>query len=750
MFQNVLMLMGLGAAVVPLVLHLLSRARYRTVDWGAMMFLRGADTRQRQSTRFSQLFLVVVRMAVIALLAVALAKPVVRGSWIGAAQPGPLTAAIVLDCSASMAFEENGRSRFELARGAARQVLAGLRRGDRAILVLTGSNHDDAQDLRATTELRAADARLAALRPGISRADLAAGLRTAWNKLAEVEPSQRQIFVITDRQTLSWSGVIGAQSNWVSPWLNRSAGPAVPMEGFIIPIGNLEADNIVIDSIELLDPPAIRGQPVDLEVHLRNYGSVQRAALPLVVRFGEKKVFETKVNLAPNSTAAFKATVKEGFAAAGSQVISASVVSANYRSDDTLRMVIDVIDPIHVLIVSGDERTPGAAGTLRSESDFIRVALAPYQAATGQAGRDPCNVEVKPIEQWDGTILGAFDVVILANVERFDVRQIREIEQFVYGGGGLLIAPGNLSRVENYNELLYRDGAGLMPAELLAATPADGSQATSLLGWRPDHPVFRFLRGRPDPLPSSTIGRYFPARPHQPDARSLAEYASGWPLLVETPRQPSERRGRVILMTTPLDVDWGNLPFSNFYLPFTQSLIRYLSGGGAENRNLRPGDIIQVRLEASPLNRAVTLERPGVKEPVPLELVRFGDQAEVRYTDTREPGEYRLNINEEGKPPRVVHYVVTPPLDESDPAQLTDDNWKTIEKSLGFRRLDTSDEPIIQAMSETRDGRELWSTLLVGVIALAVLEMMIARRYSRAPAEQKPSSRATEVQAVLR
>ena len=106
MFLNVLMLMGLGAAVVPLVLHLLSRARYRTVDWGAMMFLRDADARQRQSTRFNQFLLVSARMAVIALLAVALAKPVVRGAWFGQAQPGRLTAAIVLD------YAENGRRRI--------------------------------------------------------------------------------------------------------------------------------------------------------------------------------------------------------------------------------------------------------------------------------------------------------------------------------------------------------------------------------------------------------------------------------------------------------------------------------------------------------------------------------------------------------------------------------------------------------------------------------------------------------------
>jgi len=36
----------------------------------------------------------------------------------------------------------------------------------------------------------------------------------------------------------------------------------------------------------------------------------------------------------------------------------------------------------------------------------------------------------------------------------------------VYEGGGLIIAPGNFTRVENFNSLLYRDGLGLAPAKL--------------------------------------------------------------------------------------------------------------------------------------------------------------------------------------------------------------------------------------------------------------------------------------------
>ena len=46
MFLAPLMLVGIGAAVVPFVLHLLSRARYKDVEWGAMMFPSGADVRR--------------------------------------------------------------------------------------------------------------------------------------------------------------------------------------------------------------------------------------------------------------------------------------------------------------------------------------------------------------------------------------------------------------------------------------------------------------------------------------------------------------------------------------------------------------------------------------------------------------------------------------------------------------------------------------------------------------------------------
>src|SRR5881227_1617019 len=100
MFVNGLMLAGLGGAAVPLALHLLSRARYRTVNWGAMMFLTGAGRNELRRGRIRQWMLLLIRMAVVAVLAVALARPVI-GQATNAANEPKAIAAIVVDCSAS-------------------------------------------------------------------------------------------------------------------------------------------------------------------------------------------------------------------------------------------------------------------------------------------------------------------------------------------------------------------------------------------------------------------------------------------------------------------------------------------------------------------------------------------------------------------------------------------------------------------------------------------------------------------------
>jgi hypothetical protein len=322
--------------------------------------------------------------------------------------------------------------------------------------------------------------------------------------------------------------------------------------------------------------------------------------------------------------------------------------------------------------------------------------------------------------------------VVLANVPRLTAVQARQLEQYVYGGGGLLVAPGNLSRAEDYNAQLWRDGAGLLPAGLETLASPDGAQPTALLGLDLSHPIFQFLQGRQDPLPRVTIGRYFSIHGDEPRGKVLGQYTSGQPFMVED----VYGRGRVILLTTSLDADWSTLPYSNFYLPFVQSTVRYLAAGMVADRNLSPGQPIAEEIRAV-ANPRVTIEGPGISRNFLLEPVRSGEGYEARYTNTLRPGTYTLRIGTQPESPaeparesRRVHFVVNPPREESDLTNLSQDRLGAMSRALGASVLATDPPAIAAAISELRQRWELWPILIPIVIALAILEIGLARAWN--------------------
>jgi hypothetical protein len=278
----------------------------------------------------------------------------------------------------------------------------------------------------------------------------------------------------------------------------------------------------------------------------------------------------------------------------------------------------------------------------------------------------------------------------------------------------LIIAPGNFTRVDNFNSLLYRDGLGLSPAKIDPPAPGDGSRATALLGLELGHPIFRFRRGS-DPLPGAVIGRYFPSTPRQGESRVLATYASGEPFLIEGPRG----RGRVLLVTSPLDGDWNTLPLYPFYLPFVQSTVRYVCGVSAGSRNLLPGDVIAMSFDESmeQIQAWRNDEKLNVGE----------DRTQVRVTDTQ-PGVYRIEAK--GRNGRVVHFVVQSPRGESDLTPLSSDQWQKLEQNLGFVRVDMDRQNLGPVLVAERRGRELWLELVVIALVLGVAEMALARMWT--------------------
>src|SRR4051795_2814538 len=66
---------GLAAMSIPIIIHILNRRRYKTVQWAAMEFLLRAMRKNRRRLKFEQWLLLATRCAVSILAATALARP---------------------------------------------------------------------------------------------------------------------------------------------------------------------------------------------------------------------------------------------------------------------------------------------------------------------------------------------------------------------------------------------------------------------------------------------------------------------------------------------------------------------------------------------------------------------------------------------------------------------------------------------------------------------------------------------------
>ena len=105
------LLWALPVALLPLVIHLLNRLRYRSVRWAAMMFLVAATRSSTRRARLRHYLILLCRILLLAAFLFALCRPMV-GGWLGSALAGPPdTIILLLDRSSSMAATVARRQR---------------------------------------------------------------------------------------------------------------------------------------------------------------------------------------------------------------------------------------------------------------------------------------------------------------------------------------------------------------------------------------------------------------------------------------------------------------------------------------------------------------------------------------------------------------------------------------------------------------------------------------------------------------
>jgi hypothetical protein len=239
-FLQPLALLGLLAAAIPAVLHLLTRRAPPTVPFPAVRYL--AETEQSQSRRLKlrHLLLLLLRTALIASVVLAAARPVARVAIGGAHAPTAL--ALVLDNSLSSGAVVEGGRVLDRLRAEARDIVARVAQGDRFWLIL-------ADGVPQSLSPGAALAVIDSVAPSPRRLDLGRAARTAQGVVSAAALSDQEIVIVSDLQrsalsagdtlrtrVLAWTpGLIpenrGVDSAWADPETWSAAGDIVAAVG---------------------------------------------------------------------------------------------------------------------------------------------------------------------------------------------------------------------------------------------------------------------------------------------------------------------------------------------------------------------------------------------------------------------------------------------------------------------------------------------------------------------------------------
>ena len=82
-FLNGAFLFAALAALLPLVIHLISRRRVTTVDFSSLRFLKELERKKIRRVRLRQILLLVIRSLVLLFVALALSRPTLSGGLSG-------------------------------------------------------------------------------------------------------------------------------------------------------------------------------------------------------------------------------------------------------------------------------------------------------------------------------------------------------------------------------------------------------------------------------------------------------------------------------------------------------------------------------------------------------------------------------------------------------------------------------------------------------------------------------------------
>jgi hypothetical protein len=529
LFLAPLFFVALAGLAIPVLLHLTQREKKQIQHFPSLMFVRRIPYQAVRRRKIHNWLLLFVRLAALALLITAFARPLIRHADAIVPQGGGARELVVLlDNSYSMGYGD----RWEQARKTAESEIGKLNASDRASVVLFSSGADIL--VRSSAERAKLQAALSTAKVGAGATRFGPALKVAGSILAESKLPRREAILISDFQRSGWRGEEGAR---------------LPQGAILTPApvkGVADRPNAGITGVTFARSSFSNQERVAVTAGLINRTDRPLPGLMVKLTVDGIPVGSRPVTLEPNGSAAV--TFDPVTVSAVNRRGTVSIPDDALPADNQYNFVLSPSQPMRVTIVDR-----GQAGDRRYLTDALGVGTTPKFDAIA---RQPEAVTDEDLRK---------SAVVIVNDTPVVSALARRLNRFVYDGGGLFVAAGErASWPQDVNGLPATYGA-----------PSDRTQgnAARIGALEYGHAVFEPFRGpRSGNFATALVYEYRRVTADK-GAQVLARFDNGSPALVEG----RVGKGRVLLWATGLDRASSDLPLKPVFPVFVQQTMRYLS-----------------------------------------------------------------------------------------------------------------------------------------------------------------------------
>lgn len=534
-----LMLLGLVAASAPIILHLIRKRTAEHLFWGAWIFLAESMRRRHRKLQIEEILLLVMRTAMLALAAIAFARPFLPEMHLLGGRGMDKDVVLVIDTSASMRLKgADGRSAFEQAIAEACELVKlspsgtafGIVLGEQVPVIVTPtplSSRREVLDL------------LAELKPGADTMDAPRSLAAAGEVLSSGNNPAKEVVVFGDGQSYGWKVADTLEWKRVESVFSRFfRRPPVVWRAFSRP-ENVKNAAIagVIPSRRIIGTD----RPVRFTVTVVNSGSTTFSPGDALMTIDGAEVARLPVGqMLPGLSRTFE--FRHGFKTNGLHtVVTSLTVADDIASDSVVTNTVNVIDSLPVMVVNALTAETG----FKRPSAFIEAALRPELKGTNTM----FLVEPKLVRSLDLENEKVFkdkQAMILCDVPALSAKAMTNLVRYVEAGGGLLAVPGEHSHTEFYTNALF---------------------AVAMTNWNPHLKNVKIeaapISGRIE-IPEASLTNGFEV---------LKRFSDSAAAVV------SRRYGKGITATSalPFDLNWTTFPARADFVPFIHELVYSLA-----------------------------------------------------------------------------------------------------------------------------------------------------------------------------